>query len=853
MIYAGQRISFVLCCTAAFFLLTVASVTATASAGVGSIKGTVTAITSDASARPTLLAGARLTLVNRDLPDKPPLKAVTDETGSFSFNDLPAATYLLSAEADGFPGVTKEITLAAGATLNVEILLTATVSASVTVRDDEGLLSKGETTTTNIIRAKTLADMPLRAENYQSALLLTPGVVRDTTGGDHLKGARTGQSAYTVNGVDVTDPVSGNLAFDIPLEAAAAVQVEENPYSTEFGRLTGGATNLETKGGGDKLKLGATRFFPVFHNIFGGAVDSFRPRVTLSGPIIRDKLFFLQSFEYRFSRIYVPSLAAGHDSSTSENLNSFTQIDLIANKNNRFKFIAAIFPQKARYLGLNTFNPQEATPNLKQHGDLFSVSEQAIFGDASFLNSSLSYRRSKVDVFAQGSEPLTVLPDGNTGNAYADSHRQSRRLQWQETYFAKTYQLAGQHSFKLGTELDWTNLSGVFHNRSILIRRRDHTLAERIDFADDGIVARSISELAFFIQDRWVVNKRLTIDGGVRFDRDGVAEQNNFAPRLSLLYLPFKNGRTTLRGGVGLFYDRVSLSVGDLDSAPDEPDDSSTLARSTRFTQLPRRTVTTFAADGVSILDGPRGFRNIMSRGLRDPRSIRWSLQLDHGFTKNLTARIGYLGRSTSNDLLIEPRIGRYNTLLLHSVGRAQYQELQMIATYTSHRLGNWTASYTWSGAHGDLNTADNFLSDFPALVVRANEYGPLPWDSPHRFLVFGQLNAPLGLRVSPSFEIRSGFPFSVVNERLDFVGSRNQAGRFPTFVSIDMQVTKDFTIPKFIPKLEGKKARIGAAVFNLTNHFNPRDVQNNLGSLQFGQFFNSLGASVRGKFEIDY
>lgn len=853
MIYSARRISLILCCSITLLIFVTGVSNAKTSAGVGTIKGTVSATTNDVSARPTLLTGARLTLVNRDLPNKPALKTITDERGNFIFSDLPAANYLLSAEADGFPGVTKEIDLAAGATLNVEILLTATVSASVTVRDDEGLLSTGETTTTNVIRAKTLTEMPLRAENYQSALLLTPGVVRDTGGGDHLKGARTGQSAYTINGVDVTDPVSGNLAFDIPLEAAAAVQVEENPYSAEFGRLTGGATNLETKGGGNKFKLGATRFFPIFHNFLGGALDSFRPRLTLSGPIIRDRVFFLQSFEYRFSRIYVPSLASGHDSSTSKNFNSFTQIDLIANKNNRFKFIAALFPQKTNYFGLNTFNPQEATPNLKQHGDLFSISEQAIFGDASFLNSSLSYHGSKVDVFAQGSEPLTVLPDGNTGNSFADAHHQTGRVQWQETYFAKTFQLAGQHSFKLGTELDWTNLSGLFHSRSILIRRRDQTLSQRIDFAEDGTVARAISELASFIQDRWVVNKRLTIDGGVRFDRDGVAERNNFAPRLSFLYLPFKNGRTIVRGGIGLFYDRVSLSVGDVDGAPEEPDDSSTLARSTRFAQLPRRTVTTFAADGVSILDGPRRFRNIISGGLQDPRSVRWSLQIDHGFTKNVTARIGYLARSTSNDLIIEPRIGRFNTLLMHSVGRAQYQELQALATYTSHRLGNWTASYTWSRAHGDLNTADNFLSDFPALVVRGNEYGPLPWDAPHRFLAFGQLKIPFGLMVSPAVEIRSGFPFSVVNERLDFVGARDQAGRFPTFVSIDAQVTKDFTIPKFIPKLDGKKARIGAAVFNMTNHFNPRDVQNNLGSLQFGQFFNSLGTSIRGKFEIDY
>lgn len=66
-------------------------------------------------------------------------------------------------------------------------------------------------------------------------------------GTDHIKGTRAGENAYTVNGADVTDPVNGTLAFDIPPEAAASVHVEENPYSAEFGKATGGASNLETK------------------------------------------------------------------------------------------------------------------------------------------------------------------------------------------------------------------------------------------------------------------------------------------------------------------------------------------------------------------------------------------------------------------------------------------------------------------------------------------------------------------------------------------------------------------------------------------------------------------------------
>jgi len=199
----------------------------------GSIKGTISATAGDASLRPELIPGARLTLVNRDRPDTP-FKTVSDETGNFAFLDLPAATYTLTAEANGLPNATREIRLTTGAALVVDIILTASVTESVTIKGEEGLLSAGQTTTSNTVRAEKLEDLPLRADNYQSALPLTPGVLRGLDGADHIKGTRSGQNTYTLNGADITDPVNGNLAFDIPLEAAANVHVEDNPYSAEL-------------------------------------------------------------------------------------------------------------------------------------------------------------------------------------------------------------------------------------------------------------------------------------------------------------------------------------------------------------------------------------------------------------------------------------------------------------------------------------------------------------------------------------------------------------------------------------------------------------------------------------------
>ena len=827
-------------------LLTVSSASNVFASDAGTIKGTVLAVsatTSGAAAntQSTVIAGARLTLINRATPNQP-LQTVSNDAGDFIFDNLPSGDYTLTIDADGLSSVTKEIKLISGAILSLEIDLTATVSESVTIRNEEGLLSTSETTTSNVVRSETLKTQPLRTDNYQNAISLTPGVVRDGGGNDYLKGTRAGQSSYTVNGADVTDPVTGKLAFDIPIEAAESIQIEENPYSAEFGRFTGGVTNLQTKGGGDKFKVAVARFFPTFHNVFSTKIDSFRPRITLSGPVIPKKLFFLQSFEYRFSRNFVPNLPKPDDNITQEGFNSFTQIDWNINKSNVLKFNAAVFPQKFRNLGLDTFNPAAATPNYKQRGTLFSISEQSVFKDASFLSSEISYKTFDVDVFAKSNQPFTVAPETNSGGYFADTRRRTKRIQWQETYYTRPLKFYGTHSLKTGFEFDRTSIGGQLRYNSIFIRRFNGTLAQKIDFTNAAPVAFKYSEAAAFVQDRWVLSPKLTFDYGVRFDRDGVTRRNNLAPRFSFLYVPLKDQRTIIRGGIGIFYDRSLSNAGYFDRQPNGA-----------VEQIPQRVVTNYAADGVTVIDSPRFFSNQIVESLRTPRSVRYSLSVDRAITKDFTARVGFLERFTKNDLLVEPTsgIGGTGALQLNSRGRSRYDELQFLLVYNKPRFGQFNASYVFSRSRGDLNTADRFLGDTPSFVIRPNEYGRLPFDSPHRLLLYGQfdISKKYDIRVAPLFEMRSGFPFSAVSERLDFVGARNQAGRLPTYLSLDLQITKGFKLPFF----DNKRARIGVALFNLTNHFNPRDVQNNTGSPNYGKFYNSLGTAVKAKFEIDF
>ena len=100
-----------------------------------------------------------------------------------------------------------------------------------------------------------------------------------------------------------------------------------------------------------------------------------------------------------------------------------------------------------------------------------------------------------------------------------------------------------------------------------------------------------------------------------------------------------------------------------------------------------------------------------------------------------------------------------------------------------------------------------------------------------------------------PVLDVHTGFPWSDINQAREFVGPRNSE-RFPRFASFDLQVTRPVSLPLPHEKL---KARVGFSVFNLLNHFNPRDVQGDIDSIRYAGLFNGVGRTFRGKFVLEF
>jgi hypothetical protein len=115
--------------------------------------------------------------------------------------------------------------------------------------------------------------------------------------------------------------------------------------------------------------------------------------LTVTGPLVNDKIAFTQSFEYRFHRTPVSSRPQLQRDMKLEGLNSFSQLDSNLTERQSLTASFALHPLKFNHLRLNTFTSQTSTPDLYQRGYIALPQHRYATGPDSLLLSQFSYRR----------------------------------------------------------------------------------------------------------------------------------------------------------------------------------------------------------------------------------------------------------------------------------------------------------------------------------------------------------------------------------------------------------------------------------------------------------------------------
>jgi len=760
--------------------------------------------------------------------------AVTDERGVAAFPNVAPGTYDVEVAKEGFETLIQDnVGVAAGAPLEVRFTLVPKIELKEGVEikaDAAGAPVEQGSSPPAALSRDQAQSLPQKATTVSDVLPMLPGVVRTHQGEIKISAASENRSAFIVNSADVTDPATGQFGMTVPVDIVRRIDVFKTPYLAQYGRFTAGVVSVETRRGGDKWKYEFNDPLPEWRILDGNlhGVRSFTPRLVVNGPVIANRLYLSEGTEYALRKTPVRTLAYPNKETKSESINSFTQLDLIVSPTHTITGTFHYAPRRDSWVGLDYFNQRPVTPNFRGRDYTGTVSDRLTLG-ASLLESTVTVKRYSADVWAQGDAEMNLTPTGNTGNYFSEQGRKASRVEWLETFSPRPVVSAGAHNLKFGTVLARTGNRGEFDARPVNILDEAGRRLRRIEYEGGAPYDRADTELAVFGQDHWVVTPRLALDLGTRVERQGITGTVRIAPRAGVAWTPFAAQQTVIRGGFGLFYDRVPLNVYGFESYPEQ-------------------VVTTYGAGG-EVIDGPRRFANITERVERSfpfirggetsgnfaPYSATWNAEVEHSFSPLLRVRANYLSSDSDGGVILTPKVvAGQDAMALGGEGKSRYRQLELTARVTWQEAKQQVMlSYVRSSARGDVNEFNNYLGNFPSPLVRPNQYARQGADLPHRFLAWGIFNLPWKVRFSPTVEYRNGFPFSVYDAGQGYVGAVN-SGRFPNFFSLDTRLSKDFQVkPKYA-------VRMTFRVFNATNHFNALDVHRNVADPRFGIFFGN-------------
>ncbi|MGE5359605.1 MAG: TonB-dependent receptor plug domain-containing protein, partial [Bacteroidales bacterium] len=659
---------------------------------------------------------------------------------------------------------------------------------------------------------------------YDDALALLPNVVRAPDGSLSVAGARPAQGALFVNGFNLTDPVSGQPALIIPLEAVDSMDVFTGGYSADLGRATAGVTSVHTRAGGDQFHSAVSSFVPRLHWDDGHVrgLQYWEPNLGLSGALVKGRAHFEQAFSYRFDRNPIETLE-GTEDQKFDAVTSWTQVDVEVSEDQHLVFSASANPQHTDHANMTAFTPALTTPRIDRSAYAASAADRVTLGHRATLELRMDAVRTNLSVSPGNTGDYMVGHETASGGYFDRQNLQGWRGEgaavWSSTLGAGNF-------LRAGVSMGRDTLDGADAPQSVFLLRSDGTVSRAISFAGNGALDASAIESTAFVQDSWQASRALTIDAGLRSDRTtGVGL--TLSPRLSwTLKLP--GGRSTLAGSAGRYSDKLALEA-------------------QAFGSLPSRVVETYDAGGVAS-GGPMLFRNAIIGGLRTPVATRWDLEFDERLSSSWNFRARYQERRGSHEPIVEPLAlsPSSGVMGLESIGTSSARSLEATVGYrTPAGRAEVYGSYVRETTRGDLNSFDVVEGMLREPFVQPNQVGPLPADVPHRLLLWGIVRLPHRFTVAPFLEARSGFPYAAIDDTWQFVGARNSL-RYPWYGSLDMYVNRIVGLPWHLPD-----ARVGLKIYSIASAHTERDVQRDIASPNFGATYNPVPRFYSAVFEL--
>ncbi len=489
--------------------------------------------------------------------------AATDANGYYIIMRVPPGEYTIVASYLGYQKMhIKNIEVLTDLTTRIDFKLQTEIlqGEEVVITAERPLVRKDLTSSESRLSAETIEKLPVRS--MDDLLDIQAGVVRDADNNIHIRGGRSSEIAYMVNGISITDDYYRNQALTLAQESIQELQVISGTFNAEYGNAMSGVINMVTKTGGEKLagKLEAwsgdylSHHTDIFWNIDDvNPLAEYYVQGTLSGPIIKNKLgFFITGGKTANEgwlygpKVYLPqgrTQVVNAETVSVLGDSSPVAMNPVARLNAQVALewkIAAPLTLKIDYLNSKTqqdyydhqyrLNPL-GKRHYYQNGAALIGKLRHVISSRSFYETTFSVKNNADNsyLYEDPYDSRYVHPDSLTAGSYAfykagtDSYRSFRST---KSYIGKvdfTSQLTPRHQLKTGVEMkkdivdfEYLTLVAATDANGLEIEPYEPYI-EDIYSTNHIKFTRKPDTYALYIQDK-IEYEHVTINVGLRYD-----------------------------------------------------------------------------------------------------------------------------------------------------------------------------------------------------------------------------------------------------------------------------------------------------------------------------------------------
>lgn len=723
-----------------------------------------------------VIAGATVEIIDATGKTK---TVETDGSGQFAFTGLQPGTYKIRATSDGFAVYENAAVVVAAGTRPLTITLgAALIEQNVNIQTNPPISTEPDNNAGSIvIKGNDVDALPDDPDALEAALKALAGPGSGPEGGqifvDGLSGGRTP-----------------------PKSSIREIRINSNPFSAEFDRVGFGRIEILTKPGTSSFHGSA------FFNFNDESLNSRNPFATEKAPYqtrqwggnfsgsLSKKASFFTDFERRaIDDLAVVSASTIDSSGTITRFNQSIRTPLVRTTlSPRFDYqLSPNNTLTARYgytrtaadnTGVGGFSLASRGYDTRAGEHSLSVTDTAIINKAIVSETRFQFiSRTSGNRNGDFTSPTVQVLDAFTSGGATAGLSSSDTKRWE--LGNNTSWTLGKHSFKAGARVRGVFIADTSRNNyngtytfTTLANYLANTPSQLTITTGEPKAKVNQTDFGTFLQDDWRLRPNLTLNLGLRYEaQTNVKNNRNFAPRLGFAWSPDANGsssgKTVVRGGFGVFFDRVgenlSLTADRFDGTYNSyiVTDPALLALYPLVPTSAQLAASTASSVTYRLADNIRSPYNFQTNfGVERQLPYKFTVAANYVHTQGY-AQLRARNINAPDASGVRPLGSIGNIFQYESTGKSVQDQLTINLRNNFGGRYSIFAMYSLGRAKSDTDGAGTFPANSYDL---GSEYGRSLLDVRHRGVFGGTVALPYGFSLNPFIIVSSGTPYNITS-----------------------------------------------------------------------------------------